>query len=231
MRYAAAVLLVPVTLWAGAALYFDLPMERARVPAAILYLVLIAGFLVLSRAAWKAIACGFAGFAIVCAWWLSLPPSNVRNWQPDVAETAWADIEGNRITIHNVRNSVYRSETDYTPRWETRVVDLDSILGADLFITWWGSPWIAHPIMSFHYGDDQYLAFSIEVRKETGEAYSAVRGFFRQFELIYIVSDERDVVKLRTNYRQGEEVYAYRLRLTPETARALFLEYVRSRIG
>jgi hypothetical protein len=82
--------------------------------------------------------------------------------------------------------------------------------------------------MSFNYGDDEYLAFSIEVRKEKVESYSAVRGFFRQFELIYIASDERDVVRLRTNYRPGEEVYAFRLRATPEAARALFMEYIHS---
>jgi hypothetical protein len=228
ISYATAVLLVPATVWAGAALYFDLPIQRAGLPAAMVYLVLIAGLLARIRPLWKAVAWGFTCFAIVCAWWLSLPPSNVRDWQHDVAETAWAEVEGNRVTIHNVRNSIYRTETDYTPRWETRIVDLASIVGADLFITWWGSPWIAHPIMSFHYGEDQYLAFSIEVRKEKGEGYSAVQGFFRKFELIYIVSDERDVVRLRSNYRQGEEVYAYRLRVSPQTARALFLEYVRS---
>jgi hypothetical protein len=225
---AAAVLLVPLTLWAGAALYFDLPIQRARVPAAVVYLAAIAGLLIRTRPLWKAVAYGFACFAIVCGWWLSLPPSNVRDWQPDVAESAWAEVEGNRVTIHNVRNCIYRSEADYTPRWETRIVDVASIVGADLFLTWWGSPWIAHPIVSFHHGADRYLAFSIEVRKEMGEGYSAIRGFFRQFELIYIVSDEKDVVRLRTNYRRGEEVYAYRLRVTPEEARALFLEYIRS---
>jgi hypothetical protein len=169
---------------------------------------------------------GFACFAIAVGWWLSLQPSNVRDWQPDVSETAWAEIAGDRVTVHNVRNFIYRSETDYIPRWETRVVDLPSIRGADIFITYWGSPWIAHPIVSFRYGNDEYLAFSIEVRKEAGEQYSAIRGFFRQFELIDIVSDERDVVRLRTNYRQGEEVYLYRLRISPDQARAVFLQYI-----
>ena len=176
----------------------------------------------------KALACGFACFAVVLFWWLSLRPSNQRDWQPDVKETAWAEIAGDRVTIHNVRNSIYRSETDYTPRWESRVVNLSSIGGADIFITYWGSPWIAHPIISFQYGDHEYLAFSIEVRKEKREGYSAVRGFFRQFELIYIVSDEKDVVRLRSNYRQGEEVYAFRLRVRPETARGIFMEYIRT---
>jgi hypothetical protein len=228
INYATAVLFVPVTLWASVAVYFDLPFRSTRAPAAAVYLFLVAGLFVWIRPVRKAVACGFACFAIVFAWWVSLQPSNVREWQPDVAETAWAEIEGNLVTVHNIRNSIYHSETDYTPRWETRIIDLSSILGADLFITYWGSPWIAHPIVSFHYGEDQYLAFSIEVRKEVGEGYSAVRGFFRQFELIYIVSDERDVVRLRSNYRQGEEVHAYRLRVRPEVAQALFREYIQS---
>src|SRR4051794_32924525 len=223
---AAAILLVPLTLWACAALYFDFPINGLL--AAVVYLCLIVGILALIRPFRKAVGVGVVCFAIVCGWWFSLRPSNNRDWQPDVAATAWADIEGDRVTIHNVRNSIYRTETDYTPRWETRVVDLSSIRGADIFITYWGSPWIAHPIVSFPYGNNEYLAFSIEVRKEVGEGYSAIRGFFRQFELIYIVSDERDVVRLRTNYRQGEEVYAFRLRAGPETVRAFFIEYIRS---
>ena len=181
--------------------YFDLPWKGAGALAAAIYVCVIAGILIWVRPFWKAIGGAFGCFSLVVGWWLSLQASNVRNWQPDVSKTAWAEIAGDQVTIHNVRNTIYRSETDYTPRWETRVVDLRSIRGADIFITYWGSPWIAHPIISFPYGNNEYLAFSIEARKEVGEGYSAIRGFFRQFELIYIVSDERDVVRLRTNYR------------------------------
>ena len=96
----------------------------------------------------------------------------------------------------------------------------------DVFITYWGSPWIAHPIVSFDFGDQGHVAMSIETRKEVGETYSALRGFFRYYELIYTISDERDVVRLRTNYRKGEEVYLYHIRATPEQARAIFLDYL-----
>ena len=94
----------------------------------------------------------------------------------------------------------------------------------DIFLTYWGSPWIAHPIVSFQFGDNDYIAMSIETRKEVGEVYSAVRGFFRYYELIYTVSDERDVVRLRTNYRKGEETYLFHTLATPEHARATFPE-------
>lgn len=221
-------LLLALTVWAAAALYFDLPVEGARLPAAIAYLGAIAAALVLApRQLGKALAC-LAGFTAVLAWWFTLAPSNDRPWQPDVALTAWAEIDGNRVTIHNVRNFAYRTETDYTPRWETRSYDLRDIRGADVFVTFWGSPWIAHPILSFQFGDDDHIAFSVETRKEVGEDYSALRGFFRQYELIYIVGDERDLVRLRTNYRVAEEVYLYRTTATREGAREMFLGYLRS---
>jgi hypothetical protein len=217
-----------LTAWAAAALYIDLPVKGAGLPAAIVYLATIAAALVLiSGQGRKAAAC-VIGFVLVLAWWLTLAPSNDRDWQGDVTQTPWADIDGDKVTIHNVRNFDYRTETDYTPHWETRSYDVRDIRGADLFITFWGSPWIAHPIVSFQFGDNDHVAFSVETRKEVGEEYSALRGFFRQYELIYIIADERDVIRLRTNYRIGEEVYLYRTTASPEVAREIFLSYLQS---
>ena len=105
-----------------------------------------------------------------------------------------AEIQGNQLTVRNVRNFDYRTETDFTPRWETRTYDLSKLRGLDLYVIYWGSPSIAHTILSWEFDDGQHLAVSIETRKETGESYSAVRGFFRQYELYYVLADERDVV-------------------------------------
>lgn len=164
-------------------------------------------------------------FIVVLAAWLSLEPSHERDWQPDVASLPYAEIQGDRVSLHNVRNSDYRSETDYTARFEDREFDLSRLRSLDLFLIYWGSPAIAHTIMSWGFEGDEYLAVSIETRKEKGESYSALRGFFRQYELIYIVADERDVVRLRTNFR-GEDVYVYRLDVPPEGARQLLLAYL-----
>jgi hypothetical protein len=131
------------------------------------------------------------------------------------------------MIVRNVRNADYRSETDYTVRLEDRDMDLSRIRSLDLFLIYWGSPLIAHTIMSWGFDDGQYLAISIETRKEKGESYSALRGFFRQYELFYVVADERDVVRLRTNYR-GEDVYVYRLDVPPADARLLLLKYFRA---
>lgn len=215
-----------LTLWASAAIYFDLPFRRLRPAAATVYFLAVSSVLFVFSGDWRGPAMAAAAFIAVLAWWLWLRPSNHRNWKADVAETAWVEVEGNAVTIHNVRNFDYRTETDYIPRWETRRLDLSMLRGIDVFITYWGSPLFAHPILSFDFGDDGHVAMSVEMRKEVGKTFSTVRGFFRYCELIYTVSDERDVVRLRTSYRKAEEVYLYRTNATPAGARLVFLDYV-----
>ena len=170
-----------------------------------------------------------AGFAVVLVWWLLMPPSNIRDWQPDMATLAWADITGDRVSIHNIRNCDYRTETDFTVQHYDKTFDLSKLKGVDFYLVYWGSPNIAHTIMSFDFEEQGNVAFSIETRKEKGEDYSTVKGFFRQYEIIYVVADERDMIRLRTNYREkgkGEDVYLYRLKASPEIARKIFLSYL-----
>lgn len=224
----AGIITLALVVWAGAALFFDLPFGDANLVAVLVYAGVVAGILVLvPDARFKLLAC-LACFVLVLGWWLTIEPSNDRRWQADVARTASAEFAGDRVSIHNIRNFDYRSETDYVPRWETRTYDLRDLRGADLFMTYWGSPWIAHPIISFQFGAGDHLAISVETRKEVGEEYSALRGFFRQYELIYVVGDERDLIRLRSNYRKGEEVFLYRTSASPDAARAIFLGYLRS---
>lgn len=222
----AAVVAFGCVVWAAGALYFDLPWTGLRGPAAIAYLllVIVAAFLV--RGAWKRVAALFAAFGIVCAWWLTLQPSNDRDWQADVAKTAWAEIDGDKVTIHNFRNFDYRSATDIVPHWETRTVRLSQLKEADISINFWGSELMAHPIASFQFNDAPPVCISIEIRREIGESFSALGGLYRWFELIYIVGDERDIIRVRTNIRTGEDVYLYRLTLSPEEARKRFMEYI-----
>jgi len=167
-----------------------------------------------------------AVLALAAAWWFSRRPSNDRNWQADNANTAYAEIAGDRVTIHNLRNCDYRTEGDYTCAWETRSYDLSQLRGIDIFITWWGSQWIAHPILSFDFGEEGHVAMSAETRDVVGQGYSAILGFFRQYTLIVIASDERDVIRLRTNYRKNEEVYLFRTAAPPALARKVFLDYM-----
>jgi hypothetical protein len=213
--------------WAFGAVWFDAPFGSANKVAAGVLAVGFASILAFVRPFGRKIAAVSLLFGIVLAWWLTLFPTNDSDWQPDVAKEAWADIQGDQVTLHNVRNCDYRTETDYTPHWETRTVHVSQITGIDVAINYWGSPWIAHPIVSFQFADAPPLCFSIEIRKKLGQTYSTIGGLYRQFELIYIAADERDVIRLRTNYRK-EDVYLYHTTISPERARERFLEYVHS---
>ena len=222
----ALIVALVLTIWSAAALFFDSPFPALRTPAAIAYVIVILAAVFLLRRNHLGIIVAFAGFALVALWWFSLKPLSDRDWQPDDAQTAWADIDGDEVTIHNVRNCDYVTEKEYTCHWETRNYNLANISGADIFITWWGPTLIAHPIVSFDFGEQGHVPMSIETRDEVGQGYSAIRGFFRQYALIYIVSDERDVIRLRTNFRKDEEVYLFRTTATAALSRKVFLDYL-----
>jgi hypothetical protein len=214
-----------LTLWSTLALFFDLPFAHWRIATAVVYLLTTAAVLYFAKRRWQQFVGCLICFLLVLSWWLTLRPSNNRPWQTDVSKLASVDIDNGQAIIHNFRQCDYRTESDYTCTWSTVDVDLAQIQGVDLFMNYWGSPWIAHTIVSFDLGRGQHVAFSIETRKQGGQTYSALRGFFRQYTLISLVSDERDLVRLRTNYRYGEDLYLYRTRATPAFARSLFLDY------
>src|SRR6516165_3112355 len=221
----ALIAVVLCVAWAFGALYFDFP--KGGPFAAILFVIALLAIVIFVRRKLLKLAIVFGAFAVVVSWWLTLKPSNDRAWEPDVSQTAWAEINGDEVTFHNVRNCDYRTDTDFTPRWETRTVRLSQMTGMDVAIDYWGSPWISHPIVSFQFADALPLCFSIETRKRIGQKYSALDGLYRQYTLIYIVADERDVIRLRTNYR-GEDVYLYRTLASAGQAREKFREYIRT---
>ena len=201
--------------WGGAALWIDGPATRWLAGLLSVGFVLAGvGTLIAVRPPSRAAFVVAALVGLVALWWNTIPPRNDRDWSPDVAQLPTATIDGDRLTIRNVRNFDYRTETDFTERWETRTYDLNQLRGGDMFFSFWGPTLIAHTIASWDFGDCQHLAISIETRKERGESYSALRGFFRQYELYYVVADERDVIGVRTNQR-GEQVFLYRIRLPP----------------
>src|SRR5438270_2179107 len=231
IRWASMLLVLLIAIiaiaWAFGAVWFDAPFGNANKVVAGLIAMASAIALVFVRTFWRKVGAVALLFSGVLIWWLTLSPTNDSDWQPDVAQKAWADIQGDEVTLHNVRNCDYRTETDYTPHWETRTVRISQITGIDLAVDYWGSPWIAHPIASFQLADAPPLCFSIETRKKLGQTYSTIGGLYRQFELIYIVADERDVIRVRTNYRK-EDIYLYRLTISPAQARERFLEYIHS---
>jgi hypothetical protein len=222
------VAMVLAALWAAGALHFTGPRPAMLADGlAIGMLVATLVLLVWIRPIGTMLIGFVVLFGVFALWWSSVAPRNDRDWQPDVARTAHVDVDGDRLTITNVRNFDYRSETDYTEHWETRTFDLSRLNGLDLFMSYWGSPSIAHTIMSWDFNDGQHLAISIETRKEKGEEYSPIAGFFKQYEIYYVVADERDVIRLRTNYRK-EEVHLYPMRTPISRARHILMDYVTS---
>lgn len=169
-------------------------------------------------------------FLMVIIYWFNIQPRNDRQWQADVSKLAYTSRQGNLISVYNIRNFKYRSEFDFQPKYYDKTFDLNKLEGVDLFAVYWMGPSIAHVIMSFDFGGDNHLAISIEARKEKAEGYSTIKGFFRQYELIYIVADERDIIGLRTHYRKDppEQVYRYRLTSPIANTKRLFLEYLDS---
>ena len=229
---ALALLVVGIGVW-GALL-----LEYAGPPNDVVRTTLVGGFalsavgtivaLFVRRWRWRAVG----AYALLCAailfLWSSIEPSNDRDWQPEVAVLPYATISGDRVTVHNIRNFDYRSETDFTPAYYDKTFDLRELQSVDIVSAYWMGPAIAHVFVSFGFTGDDHLAISIEVRKPKGEGYSTLKGFFRQYELFYVVGDERDVIRLRTNYRADppEDVYIYRVKSSTEARRRLFLEYM-----
>jgi hypothetical protein len=227
-RLALAIPLVVVALFWVGALYFAGPRPQALSTALALgYLVGTIALFVFLRPFRRAVVLYALVFAGLLAWWSTILPSQSKDWAPEVARTAWVEIDGDRLTFHDVRDFDYRSEADFTPRYLDRTYDLGKLRGVDLFMSYWGSPAIAHTIMSWDFEDALPLAISIETRKDRTQQYSAIQGFFKQYTIFYVVADERDLVRLRTNYR-GEDVYLYRLNVPVEAAKAILQDYVKT---
>jgi len=156
-------------------------------------------------------------------------PSNDRDWTLDQARLPWAEFAGRRVVVHNVRHARYRSTQDYDVAWEDRSYDLDRLRSAWFMVEPfesqdWEGP--AHTLMSFGFEGDDYVAISAEIRKEKGEAFSPWKGLLRQYEIMYVVGDERDLIQLRTNYRR-DPVYLYPVRAPRERIEQMFVSMLR----
>ena len=211
-------------------LYFSpLLPEQWRALAAGAYAVLtLLAFIFLPRRR-RTLLGSLCAFALLVFLFFQVSASNDRDWQPEVAQTPYATINGDLITLHNVRNFDYRTETDFTPRWQTRTYNLSKLDSADIIAVYWAGKAIAHIMVSFGFEGKDYLTVSIETRKEKGESYSTLAGFFRQYELYYVVADDRDVIRVRTTYRQPQEdVYIYRVNAPIKNIRRIFLDYVQT---
>jgi hypothetical protein len=203
--------------------FSNLPWAWARTGLATIFVIVVVGLFVILKPRWKALVAFAILYCLIVVWFTLIPASNDRDWQTDVAETARAEIDGDTITIENVRNFWYRSDDDYDARWETRAYDVSRLQTLDITFSYWASRAIAHTMLSFGFDDGQYLCLSVETRKEVGEVYAPLASFFKRFELIYVLGDERDLLALRTNFRR-EDTYVFPSAMGPDKVRALLLD-------
>lgn len=224
----ATTILISVALWGVLALWYQVPGGAAGKALAIALWVLVGGAALCLLWTHRP-GLGIAGFALAFAalllWWQRIEPSNHRIWADDVAQMTTGEVTGDQVVLRNVRNFDWRSNTDYSQRWETRTYDLGRLNSVDLITSYWTGPAIAHVLVSFGFEDGQHVVFSVEVRRSKRDEFSEIGGFFKEFELSVIAADERDVIRVRTNVR-GEDDYLYRVRMPLAAQRALFLAYV-----
>jgi Domain of unknown function (DUF4105) len=216
-------------VWCAIAIWYRGPageLAGGFLSAATVVFALVVLASLATRKRWLVLAVYFGSFAFFLGWWTTIKPTNERNWAPEVARTATATIDGDRLVVRNVRNFAWRSDTDFDQRWEERTYNLSHVTDVDLIMSYWAGEAIAHTIVSFGFDDAPRLALSIETRKESHEGYSSIAGFFKEYELAIVAADERDVVRVRSNVR-GEDVRIYQLRMTPANAQLLLREYVK----
>jgi hypothetical protein len=211
--------------WATLAIYYsNLPWPELRLALAIAFAAFAVWAIWLSRHRWStpAIVAVYLG---VVGWWITIAPSGDRNWRPEVAVKPRAFIDGDRVRITGVRNFDYRSRNDFTVRHEEREVQLSHLVALDFYVSYFMEGPVGHTYVSFIFDNAPPLSISIETRPQVGEGFAPIASMFKQFELIYVVGSERDVVGVRTNHR-GEPTYLYRLSTPVEKARQLFLIYL-----
>jgi hypothetical protein len=210
--------------WGTLALYYNLPWEWLRLALALVFLIFGIWALWYSRRP-RACAVFAALFLGVLVWFGSITPSHDRPWRPEVAVMPRAFIDGDRVRITGVRHFAYRSRDDFTVRYVEREVSLSHLIALDFYLSYWRKGPVGHTFLSFVFDNASPLTISIETKPEMGEGFQPVASLFKQFELIYVVGDERDLVRVRTDYRH-EDVFLYRIQTSPELVRRLFLVYL-----
>jgi Domain of unknown function (DUF4105) len=215
---------IPI-VWATLAIYYsNLPSGGMRLALAAAFAAFTIWAIWFSRRR-RMSATAIVLFLGVVAWWISIQPSHDRNWRPEVAVMPRAIIDGDRVRLTGVRNFDYRTRNDFTVRYEDREVLLSHLIALDFYISYFTEGPVGHTFVSFIFDNAPPLSISIETRPEVGEGFAPIASLFKQFELIYVVGDERDIVRVRTNHR-GEPAYLYRLNTSADDARRLFLVYL-----
>jgi hypothetical protein len=221
-----AIVALVIVLWCAGAIYYDLVgASKVGAVAAAAWSIFWISLFVFWRPEWKPFLLLLAAFVPLAWRWRSLKPAQVRDWDPNFARVARVSIDGDELTIANVRNSEYGDDRTSTARYEDRTYRLSRLQGVDALILTWGSPWMSHPMFVFDFGADGRVCMSIEVRYRRGQRFSFVRSLYRQQELIYVVTDERDAILRRTKWLENHHLYLYRMDVSPVVMRQFFFDF------
>ena len=216
---------VALIVWATLAIYYsNLPWTGLRLALAIAFAAFAVWAVWVSPQRRMSMALVVLYLGVV-AWWISISPSHDRQWRPEVAVMPRAFIDGDRVRLTGVRNFEYRTRNDFTVHYEEREVSLSHLTALDFYVSYWSEGLVGHTFLSFIFDNSPPLSISIETRPEVGEGFAPIASLFKQFELIYVVGDERDLVGVRANHR-NETVYLYRLNASADDARRLLLVYL-----
>lgn len=221
--------LLGIWAWGIGAIYFsNLPGQLLQTVAAWGFALAFPVALLILRNRLRTLIWFAAAFVVILVWWLAIQPSHDRDWRTEVAILPYAEIRNDVATVHNVRDFDYRTEDDFTVRYYDKTYRLSDLQTVDLILSYWDDQIaVAHVLLSFGFRDGTFLVVSVETRVEKGEPQDGLRGLFKQYELIYVLADERDIIRLRTTFRK-EDVFVYPTRTTPDQARALFLGIIKT---
>jgi hypothetical protein len=222
-----AVVVLLLGAWATLAIRWSNLPAPLRVPAAAAFaLASLAAFLFLKRRR-RTLAGFLVAWTGILVWWLCIPASNERDWRPELAQVTRAQITGDRVTLRGLRDCDYRTESDFDARWIDRSYDLRDLEGVDFVVSNWGVPDVSHTMLSFGFAGGEQVVLSIETRRERGESQGAIEALFKQYELIYVLGTERDLLRLRTGIREPhEQVWVFPTTLDRDWSRRLFVEVV-----
>lgn len=217
-------------VWSLFAFFYQLPFNMAGfVLVAVLWLVVgIYALLLEFKNQWKSRILLALMFIGVVLWWSSIKPTLHRDWAPELArsvEATFDPINPDIVHLQNIRNFDWIAPYEGKENWENGTYNVDDLVGLDVYLSYWMGPYIAHTLVGFTFKDGRHLVFSAEIRRTKEQSFSAIGGFFKEFELIMIAAPEEDIIKLRTDIRH-ENVYRYPISVGKEKIKNLFLNYL-----
>lgn len=217
--------IVLTTTWVALAVHYRFHRRWLRTTVSLVPLTIVgASLLRLPLFPW-ALGVWLTLFVGAIAWWLTLTPRSDREWACGLDVLPGIERAGDILHVRRFRNFSYTAAGEPVPQYEDRTFDLARLSSLDYFLAHWSGRFMAHTLVSFGFDDGRYLAVSVEARRRRWQKYSPLWGLFRSYELIFILGDERDIVRLRTTIRR-ERVYLYRVQMTPEMLRKLLDDYL-----